>query len=190
LIDIVPCGDIAMPDEEIKWPPDYTTVMSTIGFEEVYKHAIDVEFSDDISIKVASLEGLCILKLIAWGDRGSDKDAVDLKMFLKNYFDIYSDEIYKHHPDLIQKENFHYIKCGTRVLGRKLASIMKANYRLELIIVRLLKQEIGDEEYSKLALAMGLPPSFETDTQYKTNYELLKELLNGIQDVLKTQKSK
>ncbi|MFC2146255.1 nucleotidyl transferase AbiEii/AbiGii toxin family protein [Acidobacteriota bacterium] len=181
-VDIVPFGNIAMPDDEIKWPPDYSIVMSTLGFEEVYEHAIDVKFTNDISIKVTSLEGLVILKLISWSDRESDKDAVDLRIVLKNYFDINSDEIYKNHFDQIQKEDFDYLKCGARVLGRKLSEIIKTNIRLKTKIIELLDKEILEKDYSKLALAMRLSSSIEEDSEYKTNLELLEELLRGIND--------
>jgi predicted nucleotidyltransferase len=181
-IDIVPFGNIALPDDKIKWPPDYSIVMSTLGFEEVYKHSVDVEFTNDISIKVTSLEGLVILKLIAWSDRESDKDALDLKIVLKNYFDINSDEIYKNHLDLIQREDFDYLKCGARLLGRKLSEIIETNTRLKTKITELLEKEILEKDYSKLGLAMRLSFSFEDDSEYKTNLELLTELLRGIND--------
>lgn len=101
---------------------------------------------------------------------------------LKNYFDINSDEIYNNHLDLIQQEDFDYLKCGARLLGRKLSEIIKTNTRLKTKIIELLDKEILEKDYSKLALAMRLPFSLEDDSEYKTNLELLTELLRGIND--------
>jgi len=45
-IDIVPFGNIAMPDDEIKWPPDYSIVMSTLGFEYFNKSNVFGRFGN------------------------------------------------------------------------------------------------------------------------------------------------
>ena len=54
----------------------YVTVS---GFEEALGSALLVELQEGLPVKVASLAGLTILKLIAWGDRRlrDIKDAVE-----------------------------------------------------------------------------------------------------------------
>ncbi len=182
IVDIIPFGDISRPDDEITWPPEYEIVMTTFGFSEVYKNTIEVKFSDSISIKIASLEGLAILKIAAWSDRKREKDAVDLKIILNSYFDINSDDIYENHPSLIQEPDFDYLKCGARALGRNIEKIIKNNTKLKNKITALLQEEIADIDNSKLSLAMLKVFPIETNNEYKYNYELLTELLKGIQD--------
>ncbi len=182
VVDIIPVGDISKPADVITWPPGYEVVMTTIGFDEVYKNAIVIKFNGDLEIKCASLEGLTILKLAAWCDRQREKDAVDLKIILINYFDIYSEEIYEKHFSLIQDPNFDYEKCGARVLGRKIKEIIKDNPRLKGKSVSLLKKETADIDNSRLSLGMRKVFPILRDDDYKANYELLEQLLLGIEE--------
>lgn len=41
-VDIIPFGEIAAPNNKIKWPPDYSNIMSMVGFIEVYDNAITI----------------------------------------------------------------------------------------------------------------------------------------------------
>jgi hypothetical protein len=49
--------------------------------------ALLVELQEGLQVKVASLAGLTILKLFAWGDRRlrDNKDAVDLQTLMRGY---------------------------------------------------------------------------------------------------------
>lgn len=182
VVDILPFGDISKPGGEITWPPEYDTAMTTFGFSEVYENAIDIKFNNRLSVKTASLEGFTILKLVAWSDRKSLKDAVDLRIILDGYFDINADDIYRHHESLIQVPDFNYLECGARVLGRNIAKIIKSNNSLIKKITSILKEEISDVNNSKLAAAMLSTSQIESDEKYKENYRLLTEILSGIQD--------
>lgn len=55
LIDLVPFGDLEKPSGQIAWPPDFSVVMTTVGFREAYDNSIDVRIADDLTVKVASL---------------------------------------------------------------------------------------------------------------------------------------
>ena len=65
--------------------------MSVAGFQECYQHAVSVlvRTEPDLIVKVVSLAGLAILKLVSWDDnidrRG--KAATDLIFIMKNYID-------------------------------------------------------------------------------------------------------
>jgi predicted nucleotidyltransferase len=91
-LDIVPFGPVQsagganQATPVVRWPPDATVVMTVAGFDEALKSSIDFRI-EDFSIKVASVPGLAILKLIAWLDRKEQttKDAADLETILTNY---------------------------------------------------------------------------------------------------------
>jgi len=182
VVDILPFGDISKPKEEITWPPEYDTVMTSFGFREVYENAINIQFDDRLSVKTASLEGFTILKLVAWGDRRSIKDAVDLRIIFDGYFDINAGEIYQHHESLIQVPDFNYLECGARVLGRNIAKIVNRNNRLINKLTSILQAELLDFNNSKLAAAMLSSYQIESNKKYKENYKLLAEFLSGMQD--------
>jgi predicted nucleotidyltransferase len=43
--------------------------MGTIGFREAYDNSIEVSIDGDLIVKVASLAGLALMKIVAWDDR-------------------------------------------------------------------------------------------------------------------------
>lgn len=180
IVDIIPFGEIDLPDNQISWPPDYSTILSTLGFREVYENTIIVKFDNELTLNVASLEGLTILKIIAWDDRNevSKKDALDIAIILKSYFDVNYEEIYESFFYLIEAPNFDYLKCGARVLGMKMDKILDDSTRLKSKIIQILEKETRDMENSKLAMAMR--NSFETIGDYRLNFELINELLRGL----------
>ena len=87
-IDLVPFGEnLQVNRRGLLWPPEMEVYMTVSGFEEALGSAQLVELREDLQVKVASLAGLTILKLFAWGDRGlrDSKDAVDLLTLMRSY---------------------------------------------------------------------------------------------------------
>ncbi len=87
-IDLVPFGEnLQVSHRGLLWPPEMEVYMTVSGFEEALGSAQLVELQEDLQIKVASLPGLAILKLFAWGDRRlrDSKDAVDLLTLMRSY---------------------------------------------------------------------------------------------------------
>ena len=87
-IDLVPFGEnLQVSHRGLLWPPEMEVYMTVSGFEEALGSAQLVELQEGLQIKVASLPGLAILKLFAWGDRRlrDNKDAVDLQTLMRSY---------------------------------------------------------------------------------------------------------
>jgi predicted nucleotidyltransferase len=80
------CG-VAQGSTEIAWPSDMQVTMSVAGYPEVLQASELVALESGCIVKVASLAGLAILKLIAWSERGSTnpKDAHDLYQIITQY---------------------------------------------------------------------------------------------------------
>jgi len=88
-MDLIPFGAIAGTDKLLKWPPDGLTAMLMLGFDEVFDNSITMEYGPGKNIRIASLEGMTILKLIALADRYRQKDAQDLGVIITNSFGAY-----------------------------------------------------------------------------------------------------
>ena len=107
-LDIVPFGGVADEDGLISWPPEHDMEMSIAGFQESYQHAIFVRVSaePDLVVKVVSLAGLAILKLVSWDDsierRG--KDAGDLFIIIKNYIAADNLDRFFEEADILKEE--------------------------------------------------------------------------------------
>jgi predicted nucleotidyltransferase len=77
-VDIILFGGVAEGDV-IHWPPTRDTAMTVAGFDDAIRAAVYVEVNDNLTIPVASLAGIAILKLIRrkvrWGSAKWRKDA-------------------------------------------------------------------------------------------------------------------
>ena len=79
-VDLIPFRGVASADGTIAWPPGRDIVMNVAGFEEALTSSVLIEIEANLTVHVASVAGLTLLKLAAWVDRGreSNKDAADL----------------------------------------------------------------------------------------------------------------
>lgn len=188
-VDIVPFGGVADDQGEIRWPPDGDIVMSTLGFEDAYRAAqrVRVMANPPLDILVASIPGLTILKLISWADRAHERtrDAIDLAFILEHYLDAGNiDRLYEENFDLVDIENFDYVRAGARLLGRDLARIA-ASETLNRI-GEILARETSDEGRHSLLIPAMMPrgTEFESESGNRFNELLtfLLELLKGVND--------
>ena len=97
--------------------------MSMVGFEEAYEHSITFRLSSDpkLDIKLASLPGLAIMKLISWNEKypNRKRDADDLLFIMNRYEEAGNTErLYGEDLFLLQEEKFDTKLAGTRLLGR------------------------------------------------------------------------
>ncbi len=156
LIDLVPFGGLEEVRGEISWPPDFSIVMSTIGFREAFNTSIELRIADDLTVKVASLAGLALMKIIAWTDRRFDRDADDLCLILRHYLDAGNqDRIYTEEGDCFDllNEEFDYYEASARILGRDIGRLLSETSRQ--IVERGLSQDTDQPGTDALAIAMS-----------------------------------
>src|SRR5258705_7998797 len=154
-VDIVPFGTIEK-DGAITWP-DEETVMITVGFNEAYKDTILVRLAEDVEIRVCSLAGLALMKLIAWNGRRDRyrKDAEDLGFIMSNYLDagnrdrILGEEA--EHGDLLTAE-FDYYLASAQLLGRDVGQLLSD--RSYVPIMKILDDQTGERNQYPLVDAM------------------------------------
>lgn len=178
LIDILPFGEIEEADYT-HFTNGFNTKISVLGLREVFDKSIKVYMDNDLQMKIASLPGLCILKLISWDDRKSERerDMEDLYLIIHNYFDFESEEIFSKHLDLFDDdENFNRINIGARVLGRQMDNILSQSEKLKIRIITILDQNTTDIENSRMGIIIASKYNMDLTTVVK----LLKDLLSGI----------
>ena len=113
----------------IAWPPARDVVLNVAGFEEAWASSLPVEIEDGFTVRVASVPGLTLLKLIAWADRGvqTNKDATDLYRLLATYAEAGNlDRLYDHELALLEAVEFDLELAGAELLGRDVCRICPA----------------------------------------------------------------
>jgi predicted nucleotidyltransferase len=185
LIDIIPFGPIADEDKKISWPPEHEIFMSMVGFEEAYECSITIRLSSDpvLDIKLSTLPGLAIMKLIAWKEKYPErkKDAGDLLLIMNKYEEAgNSERLYGEELPLFQEERFDARVAGIRLLGRDMARI--SNPQTFRIIKSILDGEIEDVSQYKLVSDM-IRESGSLQARFGEILSRLEKLRQGIIEV-------
>lgn len=127
-LDIVPFGDIERADRTIAWPPDQHTVFDCFGAREAFNAAVSVQLPLVVSLRVASIPALALLKVTAWQDRKQThpgRDAGDLLLYLRSYMDCDNfDRAACEHGDLFRVEDYEHEATGAQLLGRDMALLL------------------------------------------------------------------
>ena len=149
-IDLIPFRGVSSANQTIEWPPGRDTVLNVAGFEEAWASSMPIAVEDDFVVRVASVPGLTLLKLIAWVDPRieNNKDAADLYRLLTTYSDAGNfDRLYDHELTLLEAVEFDLELAGATLLGSDVARICSAatlaRARALLTSSRLLNQMIG-----------------------------------------------
>ncbi len=183
IIDIVPFGDIEVPKGAIAWPPQNDFIMSTVGFNEALVHSIDVVVSNspEVLIKVSSIPGLAIMKLIAWNDKypNRKKDAGDFLFMLNKYINAGNEmRLYDSDSDL-SSDQLEYDLASARILGRDAGKICSEEaFRL---INRILEREFETDSQFKLVGDMTGDRMYD-DALPSKNLDLLKQFHIGLKE--------
>ena len=180
LIDLVPFGGLEEVRGQISWPPDFSIIMRTAGFAEAYDNSVEICISDDLIVKVASLAGLALMKIVAWDERRFQRDAEDLGLVMRHYLDAGNqDRIYTEEGDCFDllDEEFDYERASARILGRDVGRLLTRTSRL--IVERVLSKEPDQANLDALTTVM-----IANSTNYNRDYEMalsmLMELRTGI----------
>jgi len=178
-LDIVPFGGIAKADGNIYWPPEESFAMSVRGFTEVAKHTIEVNIDNSITINLANLPGIFLLKLSAWKERhlSTKKDADDMAFIISNYLDINDERAARDHYDLYEAADFSKIIAGASLLGRDMKVILNSNQESLKEFIALLNREIEKEEESQLINdIIETHPSLKYEDVFESLFALTTEL--------------
>lgn len=151
-IDVIPFGKIAQKDGNIYWPPDGVIAMSVSGFPEIAAATISVSIDNEFDIKVSSLSGFFLLKLIAWKDRHlySSKDAYDIALILLHYLEINEQRAYEEHYDLYEVEPFDQVEASGRLIARDVKALIGYNKDTMTYLIKILEKEITLAQESPL----------------------------------------
>lgn len=178
-IDLVPFGNLESPTGQIAFPPKGDFVMSTVGFEEAFENSLLLEINENLTIRIASLAGLVLLKFVAYNDRPAERrrDIQDIFFIAGNYLNAGNEErLYEENADLLD-DDFNYETSGARLLGRDLAPLLTE--QTKDIILKLLAEEDDGGNLQKFADIIASEELFD-ENRYELIIETFRQLRTGI----------
>lgn len=118
-LDIIPFRGTERTGNMLAWPPGKAERMNVVGYEETLAATVQVQIETDLSVRVASLPGLAMLKIFAWDDRGNanPKDARDFVTLLRNYADTEEERLYGEEFKILEAVENDHARAGARLLG-------------------------------------------------------------------------
>lgn len=160
-VDLIPFGGLENADGTIDWPPPQDTRMVVLGFREAIGAAVEARLPGDITVAVASLPALALLKLFAWGDRRyvqRGKDAGDLWLLLCTYLDAGNRErLYVEASHLLELQDYDDDLAGAWLLGADARRLLVLNDEVnEATLAHALALLAGDPRDGPMQLAADM----------------------------------
>lgn len=150
-IDLLPFGEI-----EEKFTENFNnryTDLHVLGFSEVLQHPETVQIEEKM-VRVPSLPGMVVLKLIAWSDRPEERnsDLGDILRIIEHYFSLNLDDIVEFHNDIFPEEGeLDQLKIAARVLGRKARPFLDVSPAINERILNTINDNVIKVENSEIA---------------------------------------
>jgi len=176
-IDLLPYGEIEEHDA-IQFNERYSD-LHVLGFKEVLEESVDVHIDESIA-QIPPIEGMVVLKLVAWSDRPEERDTdlTDILRIIEHYFDIKFDEIVEHHNDTFPEGELDQILVAARVLGRNSKNYIQKSERLKERVFKVMEENIKDELTS--AIAKGWARKKDWEVKYAK--QVIEEFYKGLND--------
>lgn len=134
----------------------------------------------ELIVKMVSLAGLALLKLVSWDDNPErrSKDAPDLFLIMQHYLDAGNlDRLFDKGSDIIKEDNYDYELASARFLGRDIVNISSPATKAKLI--EILEREAKSNQGHKIALNV-LQSDFYRSESYERAVEYFNSLLKGL----------
>lgn len=175
VIDLLPFGEIE-EKHTVNFNERYTD-LHLLGFREVLEDAEQVEIDDKIA-SIPPLQGMVILKLIAWSDRPEERenDLSDILLIIQHYYTLKWDDIVAQHFDKLNYEPFDQLQIAAEVLGRNSRIYLDKSEAISARILLVLESNL--KEPAKSAIAREWALKLGTNIEYA--YSLVNAFYKGI----------
>jgi predicted nucleotidyltransferase len=160
-VDLLPFGEIENLVRETRIEKPQPFILDVPGFKEVLP---DVEMLDvdGVNIRVCSLEGIVLLKIISNADNPSrTKDITDIEHIVNVYFDLNTERIFQYFPDvpdLYDTADRDYLQLiSARVIGRMIGVLLTGSPELENRVLEILKAKSSGRHWAEMAAGIAEP---------------------------------
>ncbi|MFM7428622.1 MAG: nucleotidyl transferase AbiEii/AbiGii toxin family protein [Flammeovirgaceae bacterium] len=179
-IDVLPFGEV-----EESHTLNFTereVMMNVLGFKEALYHPKEILIDDVFTINVPPLHGMVILKLISWSDRPEIRatDLDDIFRIVKHYYDTVGDDVFGEHFDLLEADPFDEKLAAARMMGRRIAAILKMSAKLMERVMTVIRGNTADP--AKSSIGKHWASKNRIDVEY--GVLILKNIQIGIEEKL------
>ena len=178
-LDIVPFGGVEDKARRIAWPPDGSTVMTLLGFAEVFAAAPYLELAPRLRVRVTHLAGLAALKLLSWSERGreTNRDAVDFWMIVRHYGDpCHRERLLLEEDEMLAAEAYDVGRAGARLLGLDIGRVL--GDKGAALLNEMIDAELDNTRPQRL-IGVILYPTAE-ESEYLECQQLLGAVARGL----------
>jgi len=177
-IDLLPFGQIE--ERHTLNFAEREVMMNVLGFKETLAESREIAFDDVLTIHVPPLHGMVVLKLISWSDRPEIRltDLEDIYRIVKHYYDAAGDAVFDEHFDLLDIEPFDEKLIAARIMGRRIASILKKSDKLKERIMTVINENSSDP--LKSSIGKHWAGQYEISIEYAI--DILKGIKKGIEE--------
>lgn len=179
--DLIPYGKIE-DNRTVSFPPNFNQVINMLGFEEVNEATIQITLDKKVDLKIVSIEGIVLLKFIAWKDREpdrvSEKHARDIRLLINAYYEAKVSKFAVEFADLFDEEDFDDTVCGARALGRRMKQISEHSSILTETLTELFSYLLKEEDNSLFITQL----TNASNRRYSFWWRVMKSLSSGFQD--------
>lgn len=154
-VDFLPFGDIQNEKGRVELKAQKSFVLDIPGFQEVEPWAETIETEEGLKLKVSSLPGIVLLKLLAWEDRPErEKDIHDIGYILKSFYLLHAEEIVEKDYDILEfyedEEKYFEETVSARYIGRKIGQMLKKSPVLLNRVKKLLGEQLAGYKMARL----------------------------------------
>lgn len=154
-VDFLPFGEITNEKGQVELSANKTFTLEMPGFNAVFPFAETVETEEGITLRVSSLSGIVLLKLLAWQDRPErEKDIRDIDNILKHFYLLHIEEIIQNSSDLIdlydEKDVVFVESVSAHYVGRQIKEMLQNDTLLKSRLLGFLEKQSKGFEMARL----------------------------------------
>lgn len=154
-VDLLPFGEIENLHRETCIEKPRPFVMDVPGFREVLPDVEQINI-EGLSIRVCSLEGIVLLKIIANADNPSrTKDISDIEHIVNVYFELHAERIFQDFgdvPELYDTVDREYMRLvSSRVIGRIIGHLLSDSPTLRKRVLDILQSKSSGRYWPEMS---------------------------------------
>jgi len=126
-VDVIPAGPELLKQGDLTWPRSGQR-MSLLGFRLTFERAVSVHITADLTVRVAPIPVVVVLKMVAYMDRPGERQR-DLEDIGYIFEDFVGPDAKERYSDIVFDRGLTYEEVSPFLLGKEISAIVNAAER-------------------------------------------------------------